>query len=60
MTTRSALLLHLGDRSGALAPGLSLEHMGFSTYRASFRAVEGSLGFDPAGPRRRRSARRSR
>jgi len=28
----------------------SLEHMGFSTYRASFRAVEGSLGFDPARP----------
>jgi polyisoprenoid-binding protein YceI len=28
----------------------SLEYMGISTYRTSFRAVEGSLGFDPARP----------
>jgi len=32
-------------------PDFSLEYMGFSTYRTSFRALEGSLGFDPAGPR---------
>ena len=29
---------------------LPLEHMGFSTYRTGSRAVEGSLGFDPARP----------
>ena len=28
----------------------SLEYMGFSTYRTSFRTVEGSLAFDPARP----------
>ena len=28
----------------------SLEHMGISTYRTGFRAVEGSLRFDPAKP----------
>ena len=28
----------------------SLEYMGISTFRTRFRAVEGSLGFDPARP----------
>ena len=28
----------------------SLEYMGFSTYRTGFRALEGSLEFDPARP----------
>ena len=38
----------------------SLHDMGFSIYRTGFRALEGSLEFDAAGPRRRRSTRRSR
>jgi len=28
----------------------SLDYMGFSTYRTGFRALEGSLEFDPARP----------
>jgi hypothetical protein len=28
----------------------SLDYMGFSTYRAAFRSLEGSLEFDPARP----------
>ena len=29
----------------------SLDYMGFSTYRTGFRALEGSLEFDPARKR---------
>lgn len=28
----------------------SIDYMGFTTYRTGFRALEGSLEFDPAGP----------